>query len=93
MKPVIGNNDLEKQTIKIGAQLKNNYSSTISEVVMVGKIPFEGNTFVVSRGNLNSEFSTTMTNEGLSVPTELQGKVTIYYSENENATYGNLWIQ
>lgn len=86
LKPVFGNNDLEKQTIKIGAQLKNNYSSTISEVVMVGKIPFEGNTFVVSRGNLNSEFSTTMTNEGLSVPTELQGKVTIYYSENENPT-------
>ena len=86
LKPVFGNDDLEKQTIKIGAQLKNNYSSTISEVVMVGKIPFEGNTFVVSRGNLNSEFSTTMTNEGLSVPTELQGKVTIYYSENENPT-------
>ena len=84
LKPVYGNDDLEKQTVKVGAQLKNNYSSTISEVIMVGKIPFEGNTYVLSGGDLNSEFSTTMTSSGLTIPTELQGEVTVYYSENEN---------
>ena len=51
LKPVYGNNDLEKQTAKVGAQLKNNYSSTISEVIMIGKIPFEGNTYVLSGGD------------------------------------------
>ena len=86
LKPVYGNNDLEKQKVKIGAQLKNNYSSTISEVIMVGKIPYEGNTYVVSGGNLKSEFSTTMTNAGITIPEALQGKVTVYYSENENPT-------
>ena len=84
LKPVYGNNDLEKQIIKIGAQIKNNYSSTIDEVIMIGKIPFEGNTYVVSGGSLESRFSTIMVDTGIEVPTRLQGKVTVYYSENEN---------
>ena len=33
--------------------------------------------------DLKSEFTTTMNAEGLTIPAELAGKVTIYYSENE----------
>ena len=73
----------EKSTVKIGVQVKNNYASTISEVLLIGKIPFEGNTYVLTGGNLNSEFTTTMTNAGLQIPESLKNKVTVYYSENE----------
>ena len=92
LKPIYSQDDLEKQTVKIGVQMKNNYSSTISETKIVGKIPFEGNSYVVSGRNLNSEFSTVMkpfetlegSKYGIEVPEELKNKVTVYYSENEN---------
>lgn len=94
--PIYAKVDNEKQTAKIGVQLKNNYSSTISEVMLLGKIPFEGNTTVVSGINLKSEYTTKMLDSGISVPEALQGKVTIYYSENETpnrdlANTGNGW--
>ena len=92
LKPIYSDEDREKQTVKIGVQLKNNYSGTISETKILGKIPFEGNSYVVSNNNLNSEFTTTMKpfetgdgkKEGIEVPNELKERVKIYYSENEN---------
>lgn len=75
-----------KETVKIGVDIKNNYSNTISDIKVIGKIPFEGNTYVLSGGNLNSQFTTTMKDTGMEVPQELQDKVVIYYSENENPT-------
>ena len=63
--------------------MKNNYVNTISDVVILGKIPFEGNSYVVSGKDLNSEYTTQMKNTGIEVPEELKNKVTIYYSENE----------
>ena len=92
LKPIYGEDDREKQTVKIGVQMRNNYSSTINDVMVLGKIPFEGNKYAISNVDLSSEFSTTMkpfelsdgTLSGIEIPQELQGKVTIYYSENEN---------
>ena len=75
--------DTPEKTVKIGAQIKNNYSSIITDVVMLGKIPFEGNTYVLSGEDLGSEFTTKMTNKGIEVPEELKNKVVVYYSENE----------
>ena len=72
-----------EKTIKIGAQVKNNYSNNISEIVMLGKIPFEGNTYVLSQEDMNSTFTTKMINTGVEVPEALQGKIKVYYSENE----------
>ena len=72
-----------EKTIKIGAQVKNNYSNNISEIVMLGKIPFEGNTYVLSQEDMNSTFTTKMTNVGIEVPEALQEKIKVYYSENE----------
>ena len=74
----------EEKTIRIGAQIKNNYASTISEVKLLGKIPFEGNTYVISGEDLKSTFTTKMTDAGIEVPEALQGKVVVYYSDNEN---------
>ena len=75
--------DIPEKTVRIGAQIKNNYSSVITDVVMLGKIPFEGNTYVLSGEDLGSEFTTKMTNSGIEVPEALKDKVIVYYSENE----------
>ena len=96
LKPVYGNEAQEKRTVKIGVQMRNNYSGTISETAILGKIPFEGNSYVVSGKDLNSTFTTTMKDTGIEVPENLRECVTIYYSENTNPTRdltdeGNGW--
>ena len=84
IRPLYVKVDNEKRQATIGAQFRNNYSSTISDIKILGKIPFEGNTYALSGGDLNSTYTTNMTNEGILIPEELEGKVTIYYSENTN---------
>ena len=81
---VVDQENPEEQTATIGVQIKNNYASTISEIELLGKIPFEGNTYVISGGNLGSTFTTKMTDVGITVPEALEEYVTVYYSENEN---------
>ena len=76
--------DNRKATIEFS--VVNDYVNTISEVKILGKIPFENNSFILNGGNLGSTFSTTMSNTGIIVPENLQGKVTVYYSEKEDAT-------
>ena len=51
-------NSENEATIEI--QVRNNHTVNVSEVVVVGRIPFEGNTFVIQGENLKSEFTTTM---------------------------------
>ena len=68
----------------IGIQIKNNYTSTISEITILGKIPFEGNTYVLSGGDLGSTFTTKMKNTGIVIPEDLKQYVTVYYSDNDN---------
>ena len=75
--------NIPEKAVKIGAQIKNNYSSAITDVIMLGKIPFEGNTYVLSGENLSSEFTTKMVNTGIEIPEELKNKVVVYYSEKE----------
>ena len=86
IKPIyaVVDQEQEVQTVKIGVQLKNNYASTTSEIQLLGKIPFEGNTYVINGADLGSTFTTKMTNEGIELPEELKEIATVYYSENEN---------
>ena len=79
---VDGEND-EEQTVDLAVQLRNNYASTTSEIKIVGKIPFEGNTYVLNGADLGSSFTTKMTEEGIQVPEKLKEYVKVYYSENE----------
>ena len=74
------------KTAKVNINLTNNYSNTISEVKIVGKIPFEGNTYQLNKGDLGSAFDTTMTSEGIVVPEELKEYTTVYYSYSEEVT-------
>ena len=82
--PVFGENAADIRTAKIGAQIRNNYSNTVSEAFILGKIPFVGNTSVLSGKDLESSFNTTMKNTGIIVPENLENKVSVYYSENSN---------
>ena len=73
-----------QRTAKIDISVINNYSGTIGEIDILGKIPTKGNTFVINGNDLGSTYNTTMTNEGIQVPDELKDDVTIYYSEQIN---------
>ena len=86
IKPIyaVVDQEQEVQTVKIGVQLKNNYASTTSEIQILGKIPFEGNTYVINGADLGSTFTTTMANTGIELPEELKEIARVYYSENEN---------
>ena len=78
--------DSKQQNPKIAVQIRNNYTGTISETVILGKIPFKGNTDGITGNDLGSTYTTIMKSEGLSIPENLQDEVTIYYSSNENPT-------
>ncbi len=73
-----------ENTAQVNVVLKNNYSGNITDVQIVGKIPFKGNTSVLGNRELESEFSTTMDGNGIIVPQQIKDKAIIYYSENEN---------
>ena len=68
---------------KINISLFNNYSGSISDVKIIGKIPFEGNKFLIADKDMGSEFSVTMT-EGINIPDSYKENFTVYYSEQEN---------
>ena len=70
----------------VNVNLTNNYSGTISEIKVVGKIPFKGNTYQLNGEKLGSEFNTTMTNSGIKLSDNLKRYARIYYSYNEKVT-------
>ncbi|MBO5005685.1 MAG: hypothetical protein J6D03_10820, partial [Clostridia bacterium] len=75
-------NNTKEATINVS--ITNNYPNTVTGVQILGKIPFEGNTYNINGKDLKSKFSTSLTNEGIIVPEELKEKVVVYYSEKEN---------
>lgn len=84
------------KTAVIQASILNNYSSTISEIRLVGKIPFEGNTFQLTNKDLGSNYTTVLTGP-IVVPDDIKDYAKIYYSENEIVTEdledeSNNWI-
>ena len=93
LKPIYGVVDNEKNSATVEIQIRNNYSSEISDVIIQGNIPYQGNKYVFKGEDLGSEFSTTMNEGGIRVPQELQNSAEIYYSENpiptKDITYVN----
>lgn len=94
----IDKSDLSK-TQKIEIKIFNNYSGgDIRDVVIVGKLPFRDNTYVIDGNNMGSDYSTSMFSEGIKIPEELKDKVKIYYSEKDNVTRdlkdsNNEWVE
>lgn len=92
----------EQRTATVIINTINNYSNTISSTKILGKIPFEGNKYVITNGNLGSEYtanlnskivldlaennSTEFSDEKIN---ELKNNIKIYYSTNE-VTNNNL---
>lgn len=74
------------KTATVNINITNNYSNTISEVKIVGKIPFKDNTYQINGAKLGSTFTTIMSESGIVVPDELKAYTTVYYSYKENVT-------
>lgn len=87
----------ETRTATINIGVTNNYNGTISNINILGKIPFKGNTYVINGEDLKSKFTATMKSE-INVPEQLKNKITVYYSVNEktNKNLGdetNNWVK
>ena len=96
--PQIAIVDKDRRNAKVNIEVNNNYTSTISEVKVLGRIPFEGNKFAINGSDMGSDFGVSMTDEGIKVSNELKDIVKIYYSENGEATKdlnddNNAWTQ
>ena len=76
--------DMRSATVNI--ELNNNYSNTISDVKILGRVPSKGNKYAITNGDMGSTFTATMTNEGITLPDALKSVAKVYYSENSNAT-------
>ena len=58
-------------TAQINVSIRSNYDKNISEVIILGKIPFTGNTSQILGEDLGSTFTSTMTGAGITLPPEL----------------------
>lgn len=79
--------DKSQKTATISVSAINYYDSNLEEIKILGVVPFKGNNYILSGNNLGSTFTTYMNKKGITTLTpELQDKVTIYYSTQENPT-------
>ena len=76
----------ERRNATVNVEINNNYSSSISEVKILGRVPFEGNKYTINGQEMGSTFTATMTNEGIQLPTALNDVAKVYYSSNGEAT-------
>ena len=76
----------ERRNATVNVEINNNYSSTISEVKILGRVPFEGNKYTINGENMGSTFTATMSNDGIQLPTALRNVAKVYYSSNGEAT-------
>ena len=77
------NKSSQARTATINVQILNNYTGKLSEILILGKIPYEGNNYVINGRELGSEFTAILTGP-ITVPEALQATTTVYYSEKEN---------
>ena len=75
--------DNDESRATIGVQVKNNYAKSITDVLIIGKIPFAGNTTAIKNRPLNSAYDSKMVST-IRVPEALQATTKVYYSTNEN---------
>ena len=87
-----------QRTATVELEVKNGYVNTISDIVVLGKIPMKGNTYAISNGDMKSDFDTQVVNGGIYVPEEIKDNVSVYYSEKGEPTKdildeNNGWIE
>ena len=75
----------EKRIATVSGKIVNNYSNSVKDVKVLGRIPVQGNKTIETGKDLGSTFSTKLKSK-----VELKGveasKYTVYYSDNANAT-------
>ena len=76
---IIESNGTGTATVKV--QLANYWTPSVSNIKLIGKIPFSNNISPLSKQALNSNFTTTMTSAGIQLPNDLNGIAKVYYSE------------
>ena len=76
----------EQRTADININITNNYTNAISEITILGRVPYEGNKYIINGTDMGSTFTTTMSNTGIQIPEELKNYTVVYYSENGEAT-------
>ena len=76
---IIESNGTGIATVKV--QLANYWTPSVSNIKLIGKIPFSNNISPLSKQALNSNFTTTMTSAGIQLPNDLNGIAKVYYSE------------
>lgn len=75
----------EQRTANINIEIKNNYLGPTSDVIILGRVPFDNNKYVISGKEMGSNFTVSMQNE-ISMTEALIDKAKVYYSENGDAT-------
>ena len=76
-------NEAKSATVEVN--VTNNFTEAISDILLIGTIPFKGNKYQTKNLDLGSTITTTLTGP-ITLPTELNDKAVIYYSENETVT-------
>ncbi len=93
--PQVARVSKEQESAKVNIEIKNNYTSTISDIKILGRIPFADNKYVINGEELGSNFTTEI-KEKIKLPADLADVATVYYSTNGEATEeingeGNNW--
>lgn len=75
----------KEQIAKMELVAMNNTKNECTDIVLLGRVPFEGNTSVISKKNLGSNITTKMIS-GIQESVQNPNMTTIYYSAKEDAT-------
>ena len=84
--PLVAMVENSDRTATIDIDLQNNDKDNITDIKLLGKVPFEGNTYVQSEEELGSTYTAKIISDGINLPEELAKRATIYYSEQEKVT-------
>ena len=87
----------EARDVTFGGQVINNYENTISNVIVLGRFPAQGNTNVDTNADLGSNMTMPVKSE-IKLTGDNTSNIKVYYSANANATNdlsttGNGWTQ
>ncbi|MBP3255241.1 MAG: MucBP domain-containing protein [Clostridia bacterium] len=71
----------ETRSADIEIVVNNNYEQSITDTIILGKVPYENNKYVLNNNFIGSVFSATMNAGGITVPDEISEKTKVYYTE------------
>ena len=72
----------EDRTATVDITLQNNKETSISDVKVLGTMPFAGNKYQLTGEDLGSTYNAELVSDGIVLPDELARYATVYYSTN-----------